>query len=74
MCYFLCGEKDWAGLDTMMSDSRSSKLQSLQKIEEMQEFLEFIDKEGRIELFHLTLPFLSRSKSYTEKQMNACWC
>ena len=56
----------------MMSDSRSSKLQSLQKIEEMQEFLEFIDKEGRIELFHLTLPFLSRSKSYTEKQMNAC--
>ncbi|XP_068717854.1 DNA-dependent protein kinase catalytic subunit-like isoform X1 [Montipora capricornis] len=36
---------DWAGLDSMMSASRSAKLQSLQKMAEMQEFLEFITKE-----------------------------
>lgn len=36
---------DWAGLDSMMSASRSAKLQSLQKMAEMQEFLEFINNE-----------------------------
>ena len=56
ICYFYCFLfiKDWAGLDSMMSDSRSSKLQTLQQLEEMQEFLDFIEKEGKtISIFAL---------------------
>lgn len=39
--------QDWAGLDSMLSASRSAKLHSLQKMTEMQEFLEFIAEEGQ---------------------------
>ena len=39
--------QDWAGLDSMLSASRSEKLHSLQKMTEMQEFLEFIAEEGQ---------------------------
>ncbi|KAL9956083.1 hypothetical protein ACROYT_G037506 [Oculina patagonica] len=47
---------DWAGLDSMLSASRSAKLHSLQKMTEMQEFLEFIAEE---ENFSSVLPVVS---------------